>query len=155
MGLACLVGAPGLGLAAGCGTANGPPPAACLQGPAAIARALARAPAPVTLAGGERLSQCVDRARSDGDLQSVGAVLTQTADALQRQAQAPGLGLRSRAALELGYLIGAIERGGQHTAGLTAELVRRVEQDAGVLDAAPATVIQALRAGLAAGRATG
>jgi hypothetical protein len=61
----------------------------------------------------------------------------------------------SRAALELGYLIGAVERGGQHTGGVAAELVRRVEQDARALDAAPLAAVDALRAGLAAGRASG
>jgi hypothetical protein len=92
----------------------------------------------------------VDRARSDGDLQSVGAVLTQAADQLLRRAvRAPG------AALELGYLIGAIERGGQRTNGISAELVRRVEQDGGALERGRAVTISALRQGLAAGRASG
>jgi hypothetical protein len=92
----------------------------------------------------------VERARSDGDLQSVGAVLAQAADQLlHRAARAPS------AALELGYLIGAVERGGRRTNGVSAELVRRVEQDGGALDRARAATTTALRQGLAAGRASG
>ena len=48
----------------------------------AIERALARAPRPVTLPSGTRLSQCVSDARSDADLQNAGAVLTRAADDL-------------------------------------------------------------------------
>jgi hypothetical protein len=48
-----------------------------------------------------------------------------------------------------------VERGGQHTGGIAAELVRRVEQDARALDAAPVAAVHALQAGLTAGRASG
>jgi hypothetical protein len=134
----------------GCGGESASPSSGCVEGPATIERALARAPSPVTLAGGSRLSQCVQRARSEGDLQSVGAVLTQAADRLARRAPTT-----PRVALELGYLIGAVERGGERTNGIDAELVRRVEQDGGTLDRAPRAVILAFRSGLAAGRASG
>jgi len=150
-GLACLAG--------GCG-GEGPPPAVCTEGPGSVLRALARAPAPVRFPDGTRLSACVRRARSEGDLQSVGVVITQVADRLQdlatgRAAARGGPGGRPAAALELGYLIGAVESGARTTNGVAAELARRVEQDGAGLAGGGTSVISALRQGRAAGQASG
>jgi hypothetical protein len=135
--------------AAGCDAADKPLSAACTTGADAIVKVLARAPAPVTLAGGTRLSTCVERARSDADLQTVGAAYTQVADALA--ARAP---TSDRAALQLGYLVGATRRGGRRTSGVRAELIRRIEQAAG-LDGPPPTHHAAYDRGLAAGERAG
>src|SRR5919206_1066474 len=127
---ALLALAAALGAAAGCG--GGDPPGvdeACLASPDAIERALARAPAPVTLGSGTRLSECVSRARSDGDLQTTGLVLTRAADHLAGRAQHGD----ADAALDLGYLVGAARRGAARTNGIHAELARRVESSARVL----------------------
>jgi len=70
-----------------CGSTADPLDEACMSGAGAIERALARAPAPVTLPSGTRLSQCVSNARSDADLQTAGAVLTRAADHLSAQAR--------------------------------------------------------------------
>jgi hypothetical protein len=151
---AALLAAAALGAAAaGCGASDAPPvDAACLQSPETIERALARAPAPVTLASGTRLSQCVSRARSDADLQTAGLVLTRAADHLAGRAERGDTG----AAISLGYLVGATRRGAARTNGIHAELAHRVESAARVLaDGGAPAVERALERGLRAGRATG
>jgi hypothetical protein len=135
--------------AAGCGEEDRPLPAACASGPGPAVRALHAAPGPVRLAGGTKLSSCVERARSDADIQTVGSVLTAAADGL-----AGAMDRSDEAALQLGYLIGAVRKGARHTSGIHRELVRRVEQTIG-LDGAPPPRRAAFDRGLAAGERTG
>ncbi len=112
-----------LALVAGCGSSDPPPlPADCQQPSSVIAAALARAPAPVRLSGGSPLSRCVSRARADGDLQALSVALTEVADGLRERA-----GDDAAAALQLGYLVGAVRRGAAATPGIAAQLARRVE----------------------------
>ena len=136
---------------AACGAAGDPLDEACVSGPRAIERALARAPGPVTLPSGTRLSQCVSNARNDADLQTAGAVLTRAADHLSAQAATGD----AEAALRLGYLVGAARRGAQRTAGIHAELQRHIERSAAVLDGKGARIAAALARGQRAGEATG
>ena len=135
--------------AAGCGDEDRPLPAVCASGPGPAVRALDTAPGPVRLAGGTKLSSCVERARSDADIQTVGTVLTRTADAL-----AGTMARSDGAALQLGYLIGAVRKGARHTSGIHQELVRRVEQAIG-LDGPPPPRRAAFDRGLAAGERSG
>jgi hypothetical protein len=135
--------------AGGCGNDERPLPAACATDVPPIARALARAPAPVKLDGGTSLSTCVERARSDADIQTVGSVFTRTADEL-----AGRVDRSDAAALQLGYLIAAVRKGARHTSGIHEELVRRVEQTTG-LDGAPRARRAAFDRGLAAGERSG
>ena len=136
-------------LGAGCGEDDRPLPAACAEGPRPIARALEKAPAPVRLTDGTRLSTCVERAKSDADIQTVGSVFTRTADGLSAQ-----LARSDAAALRLGYLIAAVRKGARHTNGIHLEMVRRVEQTVG-LDGAPPPRRAAFAKGLAAGERSG
>ena len=136
---------------AACGATSAPLDEACLSSPGAIERALARAPRPVTLPSGTRLSQCVANARSDSDLQSAGTVLTRAADHLSAAAREGD----ARAALRLGYLVGAARRGARRTAVIHAELQRHIERAAAVLDGAGASITGALVHGQRAGEATG
>jgi hypothetical protein len=136
---------------AACGAASAPLDEACVGSAGAIERALSRAPRPVALPSGTRLSQCVANARSDADLQNAGAVLTRAADHLSTAARAGD----ADAALRLGYLVGAARRGAKHTAGIHAELQRHIERAAAVLDDAGARVAGALAHGQRAGEATG
>jgi hypothetical protein len=136
---------------AACGASTPTVDEACMGSAGAIERALVRAPRPVTLPSGTRLSQCVSNARSDADLQTAGAVLTRAADHLSAQARAGD----REAALRLGYLVGAARRGAKRTAGIHAELQRHIERAAAVLDDAGATVERALARGQRAGEATG
>jgi hypothetical protein len=142
-----------LGAVAGCGAADPPPvDEACLSSPDAIERALSRAPAPVTLRSGTKLSQCVARARTDADLQTAGLVLTRAADHLAGRAEQGD----AHAALALGYLVGAARRGAAQTNGIHAELAHRVESAARLLaDTGGPAVEGALERGLRAGQATG
>ena len=140
-------------LLAGCATVQDDPvPAPCLDEPETIVRALERAPGAVKLADGTRLSTCVSRARTDGDLQALGVSLTTVADALRaRVAFDPG------AAAGLGYLAGAV-RAGAAANGLAAELARRIERATALPRDAPqaARAARAARAhGLRAGAAGG
>ena len=132
-----------------CGAKEAPLDGACLESADAIERALQRAPAPVTLRTGTPLSRCVSQARSDADLQSAGIVLTRAADDLADGAKAGD----ARAAVRLGYLIGAARRGAARTAGIHAELQRRLERAGAYLDAP--RVAAALARGLRAGERTG
>jgi hypothetical protein len=137
---------------AACGTSGDPAlDEACMSGPGAIEHALTRAPRPVTLPSGTRLSQCVANARSDADLQTAGAVLTRAADHLSAQARSGD----AVAALRLGYLVGAARRGAKRTAGIHAELQRHIERSAAGLDGSGARVVAALAEGQRAGEATG
>ena len=135
-----------------CGGREEPPlEAACTTSPGAIERALARAPAPVTLAGGTRLSDCVAHARTGADLQNAGAVLTGAAEHLAVRARRGD----ARAGLALGNLVGATRRGAARTPGLQAQLARRMESAAAFVDEGGTAVAAALERGLRAGRATG
>jgi hypothetical protein len=137
---------------AACGATSDPPlDEACMSDPNAIEHALTRAPHPVTLPSGTRLSQCVSNARTDADLQTAGAVLTRAADDLSARARAGN----ADAALRLGYLVGAARRGAKRTAGIHAELQRHIERSAAVLDGAGARIAAALAEGQRAGEATG
>jgi hypothetical protein len=133
-----------------CGATDDPLDEACVTGARAIEHALVRAPHPVTLPSGTRLSQCVSNARSDADLQTAGAVLTRAADHLAAQARMGD----ARAAERLGYLVGATRRGAQRTAGIHAELQRHIERAAAVLDGSGAPIAAALADGQRAGEAT-
>lgn len=134
---------------AGCGSEDKSLPAACSAGPRPVTRALGAAPGPVRLEGGVRLSTCVQRASSEADIQTMGFVLIRAADELSARVAAS-----DEAALELGYLIGAVRRGARHTSGIHQEMVRRVEQTTGP-DGAPPARSAAFRQGLAAGERTG
>jgi integrase len=135
---------------AGCGSDTPELDAACLRSPHDVERALRRAPGPVALDSGTRLSECVAAARSDADLQEAGLVLTRAADDLAAAARAGS----AVAALRLGYLVGATRRGARHTAGIHAELQRRIERSGAPLEDVPglrAAVTRGLRAGEASG----
>ena len=134
---------------AGCTSERDPVPAACLDGPQAIGRALERAPAAVTLAGATKWSTCISRSRSDSELQTLGSTLLGAADDLGARAARD-----EAAALRLGYLVGATRRGVRANPGLAVQLGRRLEQTTR-LDGASAGARAALRSGLRAGEDSG
>jgi hypothetical protein len=119
-------------------------PVECKEGADEVRAALARAPARVEL-GGTALSDCLTRGSGSADLQQVGAAYigaaTGLADAARLRASAPE-------ALQLGYLVGAVERGAARTQGVHDELRRRVEQELTGVDTRSAQY----RRGYAAGR---
>jgi hypothetical protein len=131
----------------GCGDDSQPLDDACVDSP----RAIGRAPAPVTLPTGTRLSTCVTNARSDADLQSAGLVLTRAADHLAEAARRGD----TTAALQLGYLVGAVRRGARRTEGIHAQLQRRIERSTAYLAEAGRQVTAAVSRGRRAGEASG
>ena len=139
-------------LVTGCGggTDAAPVSASCSADPDAIVRALQAAPRPVRLdEGATLLSQCIRGSRSAADLQTVGITFTSAAEDLELRAPSD-----PRAALQLGYLVGATRRGTQIGAGIQDELLRRIERSAALEGATPAAD-RALQQGLAAGEKTG
>lgn len=114
--LACL-------LAAGCGARDESTPVACLEGAAAYEKALAAAPGEVLLAGETPISDCLVENQDAGDLSAVGEAMVTTATGLNAEARRqPG----GAANLQLGYLLGAAERGADRTEGIHSDLVRRL-----------------------------
>ena len=105
---------------AGCAQERARLPPICSEGPEPVLRALHAAPEPVRLADGTRLSECVARAGDDAELQMVGFAFTPVADRLGERAT-------REAAVQLGYLVGAVRRGASRSNGIHVELVRRME----------------------------
>jgi hypothetical protein len=109
---------------AGCGRGQSDEtPVACLDGTSAYASALDAAPGAVRLAGGTSISDCLAENQDGGDLASVGEAMIETATRLNAEARAePG----GDAGLQLGYLLGAAQRGADKTEGIHTDLVRRL-----------------------------
>jgi hypothetical protein len=131
-----------------CGKEDAPSlPAECKTGPGAVRSALAAAPARVSLEG-TAISGCVDHASDSADVQAMGFTLVSVAEDLAHEARRAPDG---RAALELGYLVGAAERGAARTQGIHDELVNRLRQELLLVNTRRA----AFRRGERAGRASG
>jgi hypothetical protein len=110
-------------LLAGCGSSDDSTPVACLEGAAAFERALKAAPDEVLLEDETLISECLTRNQSGGDLSRVGEAMIETATKLNAEArEKPG----GRAALQLGYLLGAVERGSEESEGIHTDLLRRL-----------------------------
>jgi hypothetical protein len=109
---------------AACGSANDhKTPVACLGGPATFADALQGAPGRVTLSGGTLISDCVVSNQSAGALANVGKTVVKVGTDLNAKARANP---RGPAAVQVGYLSGAVTRGASNTGGIHVELLRRL-----------------------------
>jgi len=120
-------------------------PAACTDGPTAIQKALTKAPRPVSM-NGTPISHCFNRGARAEDVQIVGSFLLAAAQELGDRARAGD----QQAALRLGYLVGAAQRGAKRN-GLGDEIVRRLEAETSGLDRTRTAYEQGLRAGSAKG----
>jgi hypothetical protein len=145
-----------LGLAvAGCGGKNDSTPVACLEGADAYVAALRDAPGKVRLAGSTPISDCLADNQAGGDLAEVGGAMLSAATELNAEARAdPGGG----ANLQLGYLLGAAQRGAEGTEGIHAELIRRLATAARYSPdnrPPPGSFTRSYRQGYDAGRAAG
>jgi hypothetical protein len=142
-------------LAAGCGSADDSTPVACLEGPEAYERALSAAPDEVLLEGETLISECLARNQSSGDLTRIGEALIETATKLNAEARGePG----GDANLQLGYLLGAVERGAEESEGIHSDLVRRLVVAARYVpgkQASPPGFLPTYKEGFDAGRAGG
>jgi hypothetical protein len=113
-----------LGFAAsGCGSQDDSTPVACLEGAAAYEMALRDAPGEVLLGGETPIGDCLASNQQAGDLAQVGEALVETATSLNAEAREEEGGA---AALRLGYLLGAAQRGAEGSEGIHADLIRRL-----------------------------
>lgn len=110
-------------LAAGCGNQDDATPVACLEGVQVYVNALDNAPREVRLDGTTPISDCLAENQRGGELATVGEALVGAATELNAEARAqPG----GDANVQLGYLTGAAQRGADRTAGIHADLLRRL-----------------------------
>jgi len=151
--LLSLIALAALGVTVGACGAGDPPPldAVCTSSPDVIEHALDRAPAPVTLGDGHapvgvRLARAQRRGAPDR---------RRGPDPCGRRPRRRAQHGDPQAAVGLGYLVGAARRGAKRTAGIHAELQRRVESSARVLADGGPDVARALQRGVRAGEATG
>ena len=139
----------------GCGSPDDSTPVTCLEGASPYLRALQDAPGTVELSGATPISDCLAQNQTGGDLATVGAAMLTATTKLNVEARAePG----GPANLQLGYLLGAAERGADGTEGIHAELIRRLSAAARYSpdnQPLPATFLDAYQRGFDAGRAHG
>jgi hypothetical protein len=100
-------------------------PISCREGSTALSEALREAPGRVTL-GGTPLSACIKDTIGGGELRDVGQAYVYVAARLADDAAEDPDGA---AALRLGYLMGALERGRVGAQGVGAELARRMRSE--------------------------
>lgn len=143
------------GAATGCGSTDDSTPIACLEGDGVYLAALKGAPGAVTLRGETPIGECLAENQQGGDLATVGAAMVEAATKLNGAARAqPG----GDANLQLGYLVGAAQRGAGRSSGIHAELVRRLAVAARYSPdnrPLPATFLETYRRGFDAGEANG
>jgi hypothetical protein len=124
--LALLLVALGAAVIAGCGGGSAKDdrqPVACREGVGVYLEALRAAPGEVILAGETPISGCLLSGAEEGEVADLGEAALAAATKLNAEARAePG----GPAALQLGYLLGAIARGSADTEGVHAELLRRL-----------------------------
>ena len=142
--------------AAGCGSSDEPStPVACLSGSGTYLSALREAPGQVRLEDSTPISECLVDGQQAGDLGTVGEAMVSAATELNDRARRDPNGA---AAVELGYLVGAAERGAEQTAGIHTDLVRRLATAArfSQRDAPPAPAFdRAYERGRSAGATSG
>ncbi|HET7506753.1 MAG TPA: hypothetical protein VFJ53_00190 [Solirubrobacterales bacterium] len=112
-----------LTLAVGCGSQDDSTPVACLEEAGTYESALREAPSEVLIGGETLISECLAENQKAGDLARVGEAMLETATSLSAQARKEDGG---DAAVQLGYLIGAAERGASTSEGIHSDLVRRL-----------------------------
>jgi len=141
--------------AGGCGGSDDSTPVVCLEGDGVYLQALPRAPAAVKLRAETPISACLAENQKGGDLATVGAAMIEAATKLNAAArERPG----GEANLQLGYLLGAAQRGADRTSGIHAELVRRLAVAARYSPddrQLSATFLETYREGFDAGEARG
>ncbi|MEO8091464.1 MAG: hypothetical protein ABI726_01990 [bacterium] len=142
---------------AGCGGSDdeATTPAACLTGAGAYVTALAGAPDEVLLDGTTPIGDCLPDQQEAGQIASVGELLVAAATELNDQARRRPQG---EATVQLGYLVGAVQRAAERSSGIHEDLARRVESAALFIEPdqlLPAAFQQRYEEGLATGRASG
>jgi hypothetical protein len=142
-----------IALIAGCGSSqDDQAPASCLVGSQAYLTALERAPSPVLLGSTTPISDCLVPQQEGGQLATIGQEMVVAATKLNAEARRdPG----GRAAVELGYLLGAASKGAD---SIHTDLIRRLNSSAHFSEtggALPARIERAFGRGYAAGQSSG
>ena len=132
---------------AACSQEDGSTPAACLTGEDAVLAALKDAPEAVQV-DGTPLSECLTDTTDGGELQDVGTAYVEAASTLADRAAADPDG---EAALQLGYLLGAVERSERGAQGVGYELGRRLDAEAARVPKDSAAFQRGRRAGTEGG----
>lgn len=110
----------------GCSREDEHTPTGCLAAEDAVLKALEAAPGRVAIEG-TPLSACLSDTTDGGDLQAVGTAYVEAAATLSdRSAEHP----EGEAALQLGYLLGAVKRSETGAQGVGYELRRRLASEA-------------------------
>lgn len=128
----------------GCGNEDVVVPVECEQGPEEIRAALRDAPDEVRIDGRVRISDCFQQAAPPASVQNLGASVIEAARDLAERARAKP---HSDAAVQLGYLIGAVRRGAGTETGVHYEAVRRMEQELAGVDMNTPEFRRGLKAG--------
>lgn len=110
---------------AACGQEDAATPNGCLGGQEALLDALSSAPDEVTLEG-TPLSDCLSDTTDGGELEEIGTAYVGAASKLADRAAADPEG---EAALQLGYLLGAVKRSEAGAQGVGYELGRRLQAE--------------------------
>jgi hypothetical protein len=131
--------------ATGCREEDPTYPPECANGPGAVRAALAKAPDGAVAIEGVKLSECLVASHDAGPLASFGGSATTVAAELVERARAGN----DRAAMQLGYLRGALRRGADPT--VHEDLLFRLDQELERIDRRS----PAFRRGEAAGRERG
>lgn len=123
---------------AGCGSDDAPEtPTACVAPASEYVAALEAAPGEVRLDGSTAISLCITKEQEPGALASVGESVVAAATELNREI----LRLRDssagadeaeleRKAIQLGYLVGAIQEAASETGGIHQDLILRLDSAA-------------------------
>jgi len=130
-------------------------PVGCLQGAEPFVAALSDAPGLVQLDDGTGISECLVDNQPAADLNTVGQAMVGAATELNAAAQGVPEGTES---LQLGYLMGAANRGASDTSGIHADLLRRLNSAANFTESGmplPAAFERQYGRGYAAGRRDG
>jgi hypothetical protein len=142
--------------AAGCGSdGEEGTPSACLDPAAGYMSALASAPSEVRLGGETPISACLVEGQPAGEISQIGASLIKVATSLNAEGRRDPTG---SAPIELGYLIGAVEKGAADTSGIHQDLVLRLESAARFSPGGsplPSAFQQGFGRGFSAGQETG
>lgn len=140
---------------AGCGSGDGSTPVVCTEGAKPYSKALEDAPGEVRLDGEVAISECLVGSQDGGDLAAVGEAMVVVATRLNMEGREEPDG---EAPVELGYLVGAAQRGAEGNEGIDAELTRRLVAAASYSPdnrPLPAEFTRAYREGFDAGHAKG
>lgn len=143
-------------IAAGCGSTEEEEstPVACLEGAAAYRLALESSRRGAWLEDGTLISECLPPNQSAGDLARVGEAMVEVATGLNAEARGRGV----EGPRQLGFLVGAAERGAAEGEGIHTDLIRRLTAAAEYTPGnqpMPEVSVEKYEKGLKTGRARG